>query len=132
MSSGRPDYNTKVVPSPERFGDDESKWGDFVLDSVNAGAIKDFFTYTVPTGYELYITLIIFTCVLPGINAGDVRVNDVTKLSVWFDISLILPFTGTNYFKCVAGDVLLIKYHNADSVAVQFALSVKGYLKSIT
>jgi len=131
MSSGRPDYYTRVAPVPEWLGDDEAEHiynGTAALAGSASGTI---YTYNAPATQDLYIVMLIISCSMPGTMYFDVKNAGTFVFTTYFDtIFNFHPFGGIA-FKVTAGNNFLIQAKNTDTVENSFKVSVRGYLKDI-
>lgn len=129
MSIGRPDYNLKVIPIPETIGDDEELYSYFQSNQVAAKGIRTMYDYTIPAGYDYYITFLVVSSPNPVTKWVRVQIDDEEWILAYYSNEYNLPISGVSSLKVESGKRIIIQCCNLDTEIAEVNLSIRGYIK---
>lgn len=133
MSRGHPDYWSGQIPAMPKLAPDQTSWFRSGTTPVAAGGNALIIEYTVPAGYELYITGAIASSDFPIIQRVELLYGEAYITSfcgqIWYNTLLILPVNGWNRVVVDAGTPVAMKFYNDDSAQHNFNGNLVGFLQ---
>ncbi len=131
MSTGRPDYNSKVVPVAEVIGDDEEQYSYIEYFAISYGVSYKMFDLTLPSTYDLYISHIIMSASDPGLQQFIMFKAGESIFNYWWDTNDKLNFSGSSIMKFDSNTQYQIYLKNLSSTSCNFTLMLRGYKRLI-
>lgn len=131
MSIGRPDYNLKVVPTPQDTGDYQEVWNNYEADYVAASNTKQFLITVVPSTYQLKLTQVNVSVFTPCRIKVSISYGAVVLYAGYFSGILSLKADGISNFVIAAGSTMIITVTNYDDYQNHCIVQASGYKQYI-
>jgi len=127
MASGRHDYWYGMLPGKAALSINQTEWFVFGGGASVAHASAAFIDYDVIANYKLNIVGGIVSCNYPGINQFDMKINDITVWSLYYDQVLTLPFNIGASHILAPGDNVKCYDTNEDDVNHRIGITLFGF-----
>lgn len=129
MSHGRKDYFWGVAPEKSVFGELQEAFTKTAAKLFSAGSNYAIITYTVPAGYILNVTGVVYGCDSPGISRWDIEKDDVMQALGHFDVFANILLNQGGEIVLTAGQKLDVNVYSLLDYSAWFTAYVYGFLQ---
>ena len=129
MATGHPDYFTGVSPEKPVFGKLQTAFTKTDATLFTGGSNYAVLTYTVPAGYILNVTGVVYGCDSPGISRWDIEIEDTMVAIGHFDVFANILLNQGGEIVVKAGEKLDINIYSLLDYTAWFTAYVYGFLQ---
>ena len=132
MASGHPDYWLRVAPNRAIIGDSQLSYNQYNIETIASETTADVFTYSVPAGYYLYVTGMIFSASIPGRHLAAISYSNGGANIIWFYFSLFESVQESIIMRIEGGNDFSLQLRNNDpDIQGVFSSVITGFLDQI-